>query len=728
MKTMRQLIRQPLKTLSGLLLMTIATSILCICVGQALAAKKTAENLNNQFSTIALPSPSHISEWGEGITSAEMPLDLLSWLQETAQSHPEIVKGIAQQGFLSAYIPELTPMNFTTGSYIADCWSSGNWQYYYHQPHPSGRPYSCAMLVITLEEVTEPKLQSYKYPIEGDYSSDDFGSTREYFEWLNSAPSETVDDYYSMKLSGTITGVVALQEGYRDPTGMIARLSISACTLEELEALNLVPGQQYIVYGMNYYDEDWALRGELADDRNYRQIQIDEFDMSKMYMLTKEEQAKYLATNRREAVARYDGWLYLSSHEYKQVNAISMTLDLPITSNEYDVVRENGNGKLLEIRPILEQTFEDTYGNTLTYTNEEYIRRYQIPTIAKLEGSVEDFMQSAAGAKWQETLNLIAVNNQSFATIGVDKLTYLTTFTRGETRIVDGRDFTTQELQDGSRVCIIQENLAAQNGLKIGDTITLNFYQTDPALPYQAAGKLNPSASFYFSTTPFTETAEYTIVGFWRGKDVWPDVAFYEYDFSPNTVFVPNSSVQTVMEHPNSVLFTTTVIHNGKLDDFRSLAAEKEYQNRFVYSDQGYSVISQNFHNYEELARQVLIIGAVIYMLLFFLFLLLYPVMQRKVVATMQSLGTTFGKRFIHVLASSAAIIVPATIFGGLAGVLLWDRVVDALQASADAATALQLEPVVLVMIAAVQLLLGLMLTIFVALFVAAPQGMSRRK
>lgn len=509
---------------------------------------------------------------------------------------------------------------------------------------------------------------------------------------------------------------------------MIARLSISACTLEELEALNLVPGQQYIVYGMDYYDEDWALRGELADERNISQVQIDAFDMSKMYLLTEEERAKYQAANRREAVARYNGWLYLSSHEYNQVNAISMTLDLPISGNEYEVIRENGNGKLLEIRPILEQTFVDNDGNTLTYTNEEYIRRYQIPTIAKLEGSVEDFMQSAAGAIWQETLDLIAVNNQSFAAIGVDKLTYLTTFTRGETRIVDGRDFTMQELQEGSRVCIIQENLAAHNGLKIGDTITLNFYQSDPALPYQAAGKLNPSASFYFSTTPFTETAEYTIVGFWRGKEIWPDVAFDEYAFSPNTVFVPNSSVQTKMDHPNSVLFTTTVIHNGKLEDFQILARNENFNDRFIYSDQGYSVISKNFHNYEELARQVVTIGAALYLVLLLLFLLLYPAMQKKTVRTMRSLGATYGKRFAHILTSSAAIIVPATVLGGFVGVLLWDRVVSALQESANAATSLQLEPNMLVMIAGAQLLLALLLSTFVALMVASSGKMGAKR
>lgn len=39
MKSIKQTLRQPLKTLTGIILMTLAASILCVCVGQALAAK-----------------------------------------------------------------------------------------------------------------------------------------------------------------------------------------------------------------------------------------------------------------------------------------------------------------------------------------------------------------------------------------------------------------------------------------------------------------------------------------------------------------------------------------------------------------------------------------------------------------------------------------------------------------------------------------------------------------
>ena len=54
MKSFRQLLRQPIKFIAGLVLMTMAAAIVCICVGQSLAATNTAEQLDKQFTTVAL--------------------------------------------------------------------------------------------------------------------------------------------------------------------------------------------------------------------------------------------------------------------------------------------------------------------------------------------------------------------------------------------------------------------------------------------------------------------------------------------------------------------------------------------------------------------------------------------------------------------------------------------------------------------------------------------------
>ena len=56
MKTIKQLYRQPLKTLLGIILLTMATAVLCITAGQTLAAVNTKKDLDERFSTMAIAS------------------------------------------------------------------------------------------------------------------------------------------------------------------------------------------------------------------------------------------------------------------------------------------------------------------------------------------------------------------------------------------------------------------------------------------------------------------------------------------------------------------------------------------------------------------------------------------------------------------------------------------------------------------------------------------------
>lgn len=163
MKSFRQLLRQRIKYIAGLILMTVAAAILCVCVGQALAAKNTADVLDRRFTTVALPIGTIAVNKDFLITSDISLADgLLQWLHETAATDSKIIKDIAEHGIISAYIPELTPVNYTQSNYIPAFYSVGNSSnddnslYYMYQPDPDGMPYSCAMLVITLEEVGEP--------------------------------------------------------------------------------------------------------------------------------------------------------------------------------------------------------------------------------------------------------------------------------------------------------------------------------------------------------------------------------------------------------------------------------------------------------------------------------------------------------------------------------------------------------------------------------------------
>lgn len=719
MKTFKELLRQPLKTLVGITLMTLASAIVCLCVGQAVAAYSTKQTLDQRFSSVGIPI---VREETSGNVTTKYYLledEFLEWLEKMEEENPDIVKQVARHGLLSAYIPQMTPMNPTQEKY-----SSSNSKL---------APCSCAMLVITLEEVGEPTEVTNSYCVEG-LSSEDFDTMSDYYEWLVDPETEreTVIQGYSVSISGTVTDVVSLADGYRDPVGRTARLTFTARTLEEVNALNLVPGEQYIVYGMDYMDEYWKLIGTLNYSGKYDHLELEPYDPELFRFLT-EEEIRYYHGWAEQAPEHFDYWIakyngvFLTEEEYLQLNALSLTLNMTVPLTEYDYIRDEETGRIVEVRPKTEVTCTDWNGESYIYSIEEYNERYQIPTIAKLDGTVEDFLNSESNAAWRTAFEQSAINNQAFTVIGVDRMDYLADFSLRRSQIVKGRDFTEEERTGGSRVCIIHESLAEANGLKVGDTITLNLYNTDFSLPYQTPGKLKPSASFYFSTTPFTETAEYTIVGLWQGQAIW-NYKDNAYAFTPNTVFVPKSSVETTMHTCNSVLFTTAVPHNGKITQFHDLTMKAGYAGRFRYNDQDYGTIAANFHNYESLAQQMLTIGIVLYSVLLLLFLLLYPGAQKRRAKIMQSLGAGFVRRFFHTFVSAMGIVIPASVLGGWIGIQLWDSLVSKLQATAESAVALQIEPGTLLQLSAAQLILAMLMTACVSVFVAAPRGISARR
>ena len=727
MKTVKQLLRQPVKTLLGVLLMTLATAILCICLGQAVAARETLNKLEASFTTIGLlhqntTSNNTLEAAWPGYTST----DDLAWINAVAQEHPEIVKGIHTSGVLSAYVPELIPLHFTEGlSYSTKFVSIGH---DYFNTGPKGMPYTCAALTFTLEEIGEPEPRDKIYYPNQKLDFDDFGGDVEkYFAYLDTI-KETVNRGYTLKLAGTVTGVVDLNEGFRDPTGMIMRITVTMATQEELEALmmDLEIGSEYLAFGVDYTDMDWNYRSMLASDPK-DPLEIDYFDPAKINILEGEEKERWKDSSGYSPYAIYNGRIYLTQENYEKINSVSLSLGLVSTPHRLNY---DEDGMLIGIEMLDEWIGSTFSGEEVQIPLDEYLETYRIPTLAKLTTTVEEFLASEEGAVWRETLDWAAINDQAFAVVGVDQLGYLPEFGKGSSRIVEGRDFTEEELTTGARVCLIHESLAAANGLKVGDTITLNMYEMDQCLPYFQRGYYvaNIPAYYYYPTELFVDNAEYTIVGFWRGQQLW----IYNLDeptaFLPNTLIVPQSSVQAEMTVIPYEAFVTLVLQNGQITAFNQLMADMGYENSFVFFDQGYSDIAPTFHSYDEMEERVLIIGAAVYGVLLLMFLLLFPASRRKSVRTMETLGVPFGGRFAGVVGYSAALLIPASLLGGLLGAASWRSVVNTLVESAESAITMELSLPALAGIALLQCVVALLLSMLIALSTARSAGMAKKR
>lgn len=727
MKYFRQLLRQPLKFIAGVTVVSLAVSILCVCLGQSIAAGKTEATLEYHFTTIALPttkynySESYFTDFeGNKIPylswSQTLPEEIAEWISNTIQTRTDLVEGLATPGLASAYISEINPDNLT------------HHRYYYPMdgeqeataPHRlEAKPtYSCAMLEMELLEICEPVGTIIKGALED-------------------GTEISITTEVSVELIGTVKNVVSLEDGYVDPTGCTIYLTLMLPDMESLNALQLEPGERYLVYGSDYLDGDWVLRGHISDALSSKlgtYVELDNLDTECFSYYTEaelEQLAELYPQTEYYAKYLYDGNMVdVWEWQMKNQNTVFLTAQDETVFGVQEWIKHSGGGY-----PSInwERWITEDNGNSLQVTQEQYSNLYSIPTITHLEGSVEEFLQSENGQIWSRQLDLMEVNFHVFPVIGVDKLGYVADFARETARIVDGRDFTQEELTSGDKVCIISETLAAANGLSVGDTILPRFYNYDWNSPYQgfiseSEGVVNPSAYAYTQHTEFAgEKESYVIIGLYRQDNAWGDVSENLYSFTPNSIFAPKTSISSDMDYGNQAFFQTLILKNGMIEEFRTLVNEAGYEDLYVYYDQGYTTISDSLQNYREVAQRAMQVGVIVYGIILVLFLFLFPGSQRKVLSTMNAMGTHRRYKIAQVVMTSAGILVPGAVIGTLAGMLLWQRVINALAESVGTTVTLEMDIVTLIMVALGQLALALMLTVLLALPMTRDKGIAKR-
>lgn len=731
MRSLKQLLRQPVKTLAGILAISIAVSALCICFGQAIATDRTEAQLQYRFTTIALPSTKYnyrdvngVSFDGKPIifttTTTTMPAEILEWINNTAQSRPDLVETISSQGLASAYIKELIPENVTDFMYYHPVTGTAEGDLPFNMSGEN--TYARTMLEIVLEQIGEVNVTKST------------GKTED-----GTPVALTVEA--SVEIVGSVKSVVALEEGYDDPTGRTIRLSVTMPDEESINALNLSVGERYLVYGTDYLDGEWALEGWISRNLNYRlknPVELKELEEKNFEYLSEEDKAAFLKANPHASaapLARYwykndntdENWtdergiaISLGEEQLNWHNAVLLSVEDATIMGDFQYIAYSDKSGYC---PTMnwDRYITDENGNKVQVTQEQYSALYSVPTIAHLEGTVEEFLQSEAGSLWAEKLEQIQVNYQAFAVIGVEKMGYIADFARETAKIVEGRDFTAEELESGAKVCIISESLATANGLKVGDVISPRFYNYDYDDPYQeflenGYGLLNPTAYAFTSQTEWAgEAEEYVIVGLYRQDNAWCDVRDNSYSFTPNTIFVPKSSISSDMDYGTHGIFRTLVLRNGAIEEFRALVEGAGYPDLFVFYDQQYTTVSDSLENYREVAQRVMMIGFGIYGAILALYLLFFTGSQGKVLTTMDKLGTQRRYKIAHIIVNSAGILILGTIIGGGLGMLLWQKVINAVGESVGEAISLEMDVAIMMTIALVQMLVALVLVALLA-------------
>lgn len=712
MKTLLQTLRRPVKTLFGILLIALAVSVLCVCLGQSFAAEETKKALDEIYISAAFPN---------GISE-----DCVQWLNQYVQEHPDVVKQQSHIGIASAYIPDLTV---------------DNWTQYIHKPLVNSNnmcaPHNTAMLEIKLVSV-------------GLF----------YYEINALTPDENTP--CTMEVEGVVERVIGLQEGYADPTGYTVRITLHLANLAERFALDLQPGERYLVYGVDYMDQDFVLRNSLAKNLGnlqyteatlpywdtdrceveyaYSDITVDAetgeiyYTYSTMgyqgreYFHVQRSTTDVRELRKRKVNTRLDYIITpLTPAEIGQFHLVTMNAinygtypQIEAFRNEYGI----WNYKVIE-----ERSYLDENGQKVILTQEEYAQRYETPTIVRLTGTAEEFLSSEEGALWANALKDIQVNNHAFAFVGVDKLRYVENFTTGEIKIIEGREFTEAELSSGAKVCVISKQLAQANGLKLGDTIDPQFYDPDQSLcsQLQDNSRLPKPMYFFGNTTNLRPSESYTIVGIYEQNNAHPNISENERAFTCNTIFAPKNALQSTLQQGESYIFQTIVVHNGKLVQFLTDAVDAGFGKDFHATDSGYSTVSGSLESYQKNAKRSVTVGVSVYSMILLLYLLLYPTQQGKNLTIMKALGSSRIRQMWHVVVESLLILTLGTAIGGVAGMLLWDSVVELLTQNSTYALNIMLPGSAFVKISLAQLGVSAALVAVLSVFVTHGTAMKKR-
>ena len=676
MKSILQILRQPGKSLAGIILSALAAAILVICIGQYSATILTRANLDDRYDTIALVSDEYLWEivGTQSRHYMELPEKFRSWVDEIIQTRSDMVKTEAFSGLLSACIPQMQADNF---SQHKDADRMGD---------NSGCPYRCAMFEVTLTKV-------------GTVPDEDVS----YFGISETDVSIIMRNSISILCTGTIDRVLGLEQGFADPVGKTITLIIMTYDEEDLEALQLRTGEKYLVYGMDYCD-------------------VSGIEMSSMVSIHQKSFEELFESEP------------LPDQINKQIECIMTVCDyssLPINGPD-------GQGQIATFRDLRlyydYKSFTDDGYRAVKVPAEEYIPDYCVPTIARLEESAQDYLASEEGLLWRQALDEMEISHHGFPVMAVEKLGYQAAFARGQARIVEGRDFTEKERTDGSRVCIMAQSLAAFNNLQVGDTIDLRYYAYDPNIKVQQNEIMSstafPSAAVYSRSKGFlTETEKYTIVGLYRQSDAWQN-GQDPYGFTPNTLFVPKMSVTCEMlTGRKGGIFYSLILQNGKKEEFENLQAEAGYPGLFICLDQGYSEIVKSLDAYESVSANALYVGLAAGGVIMLLFLVLFPLQQGRTVSTMNSLGASRKDKLRYMLAGSACILIPGGILGGIIGALLWERVTAGLMESVNVQIPLEANtPVTSLVLTSAYVLVMLAAVLAAAIPLTREKGLKRRK
>lgn len=465
MTPLKQLLRQPVRLIAVLLLLSMAAAFFSLSAGVFASAEAALDRIERNYVTIGVPTTetTDVTVAYDGVTlhheESVISREMWAYMDQLADEGT-VIKGAYRQNYISAYSPSIQTVTSgrEDGAYMPVL----------------DDPYNRAIFTVRVLSV-----EDFRQDPESEHCS--------------VAVTAVIEDIVKLHPDYTVRGTL--------------RFILNCNSQEEIKALGIVPGRRYLISGSDYRDCDLELRTTLA---NSMRCSVKDIDLSRIsYDLTDDE--RRTASSDFKPVAKYtygDKTSLLSQDTVDQMDSCFL-----------NVTHWCG------LYPDGQKAYAIDGTETGALLNEQYVDAYMTP----LDTDLADFLASDAGAEWRDVICEMDIQYHTISVIGTDLLESMYCFHQKESFVTDGRSFSDAEYRNGAKVCLISEATAFASGLEVGDEIELSFYWSPDPLADLTTSEWNVQPQRYSQKAGLSGGRQtYRIIGIYRQTNLW-DTASYRF-------------------------------------------------------------------------------------------------------------------------------------------------------------------------------------------------------
>lgn len=307
----------------------------------------------------------------------------------------------------------------------------------------------------------------------------------------------------------------------------------------------------------------------------------------------------------------------------------------------------------------------------------------------------DDFWETSQGAFYQEAITACQISKSSVNAITTGDLTSVLPFHTGSVYISEGRNFTPQEYSGGTPVCVVSAALAKLNGWKLGDKLSLSFFESPYVFSNETAAQF---PRYHTPVNQFFDEGQYEIIGLYDGKVTTStrSASSVQYKRTDGVnlldVYLPQMAVRNA---PAPLLSQYSVSIRLNMTSPKSLLAEMAaagltekqdngYQLGLTLYDQGFSSMARGLEQLSKVSKLTLALSCGGAILAAAVLAVAHVWRSRREIACMRSMGVTRRKVLTAALAGLLLVCFLGACVGAGTGYLLSDRVTTNIVASAS--------------------------------------------